>query len=110
MKRNYWLDNGTGGPMHGKYFEDYHIALELADDVGAMVRTGPDQASFYHLISEAKQMRDNHPDWRYGQCMFNALYLIAPDIANIVRTTKAYPFHDDTRINAMIQRFFKERG
>lgn len=110
-KKNYWLDRGDGnGPMYGKYFEDFHIAGQLAYDVGATLRTGPDLVSFLDVRSKANEMMDKHPEWRYGQCMFNALHYMAPDIADIVRATKDDPFHDDTKIEAMFKRFFKERG
>lgn len=35
---------------------------------------------------------------RFGQACFNALYEIAPEIANEIRTTGADPFYDDTRV------------
>lgn len=111
LKRNYWLDKGDDkGPMYAAYFQSYPVAEALAVEVGAEVRTGPDLVSFNQLIMKALNIQDLYPAWSYGQCMYNALDRLAPDIANRVWHTEADPTLDDTRINAMVQRFFKERG
>jgi len=39
------------------------------------------------------KMMVTHPDWRFGQCYFNALWKILPDEANEIRGTKLDCFH-----------------
>jgi hypothetical protein len=48
------------------------------------------------------QFATNHPDWRMGQCVFNALHRIRPDIADkYVRATACDPFYQDHKITDM---------
>ncbi len=44
----------------------------------------------------AYTMRAEHPGWREGQCFFNALHTLRPDLANKIRGTRMDPFHDTT--------------
>ena len=41
-----------------------------------------------------------HPEWRRGQALFNALYELHPHAADRLRATPADPFYDDQRIPA----------
>jgi hypothetical protein len=36
-----------------------------------------------------------NPHWRRGQCAFNALYMVAPALANSLRAGPLDPYHDD---------------
>lgn len=110
MKKNYWIDLGEGHPAHGKYFENYDVASELADDVGGLIRTGPDIATFVALSNKAHYYQRTYPSWRWGRCWFNAICAIAPDIAEIIRgDPKADPFHIDDNIDAAVKVYLRER-
>jgi hypothetical protein len=39
--------------------------------------------------------KERYPNWRKGQCAFNAFYHLFPDKANVIRGTKHDPFHKD---------------
>jgi hypothetical protein len=39
--------------------------------------------------------QEKYPNWRLGQCFFNSLYEIKPELANILRGTSYDPFHMD---------------
>jgi hypothetical protein len=42
-----------------------------------------------------------HPEQRHGQAAFNALYEVAPEVANEIRgSTSCDPFHRDDRMGA----------
>jgi hypothetical protein len=59
-------------------------AVEYKDDIIAISKLTDEYRSMY--------------DWRRGQCLFNALYALYPDIANQIRGTDVDPFHRDERI------------
>lgn len=50
------------------------------------------------LQEQANELQREHPDWRRGQALFNALHKMHPDLANQIRGTSADPFHDDSRV------------
>ena len=45
-----------------------------------------------------------HPEWRYGQTIFNALYFdhFDPEFADEIRGSDLDPFHDDGRADALL--------
>ena len=43
-----------------------------------------------------REMFDKNKDWRFGQCFFNALYTLYPEVADRIRATDLDPFHIDT--------------
>jgi hypothetical protein len=45
-------------------------------------------------------------DWRLGQAYFNALLIIWPEVAELVRATDADPFYADRMHDPKMQRFF----
>lgn len=45
----------------------------------------------------ARELVSEHPDWRWGQALFNALYTLDPVLANQIRGTAADPFNDVIR-------------
>lgn len=47
--------------------------------------------------TEAQELLRSHPDWRWGQALFNALHRIDPTLANKIRGTVADPFNDNIR-------------
>lgn len=48
----------------------------------------------------ATELQDENPTWRRGQCAFNALNRLRPELADKVRTTNADPFYRDDRVDA----------
>ena len=42
----------------------------------------------------------DHPEWRYGQSLFNALNMTFPEVAGQIRGTDADPFYIDERDDA----------
>jgi hypothetical protein len=52
---------------------------------------------FYAYVD---QLMEQHPEWRAGQTLFNALYLVRPDLSEQIRTTELDPFHVSSRIAA----------
>lgn len=44
---------------------------------------------------EYSKWRDVDSTYRYGQCMFNILYALRPDIADRIRGTNIDPFYKD---------------
>jgi hypothetical protein len=54
---------------------------------------------FEHFL----KYKDAHPEQRYGQALFNALYEVAPDLANEIRATARDPFHDQSRVAAFTE-------
>jgi hypothetical protein len=59
------------------------------------------QTYMRHVIAYSKTQRR-------GQAYFNALYDIAPEIANRIRGTEFDPFHDDSRIVPFLSQLEKE--
>lgn len=55
--------------------------------------------------TEAAELNRTHPDWRYGQSLFNALQMMDPPLAEKVRGTDADPFYrdDQNRVSAFAQ-------
>lgn len=47
--------------------------------------------------NEAHELLRDHPDWRWGQALFNALRMMDPPLAEQIRGTTADPFHDNIR-------------
>lgn len=45
-------------------------------------------------------------DWRLGQAYFNALFLIYPEVAELVRGTEADPFYVDRMNDPRMKEFF----
>lgn len=45
-------------------------------------------------------------DWRLGQAYFNALLMIYPEIAELVRGTDADPFYADSVKDPRFQKFY----
>lgn len=58
------------------------------------------------MISDKWDMIENlavylcfeHSDWRYGQAIFNALYILNPDTANLIRGTEYDCFYSNNKI------------
>lgn len=38
------------------------------------------------------------PEWRAGQCAFNSLWKVRPDLAELVSCTSRDPFYNDGRL------------
>ena len=47
-------------------------------------------------------MRSRHKNYRDGQCLFNALYLVKPNLADEIRGSPMDPFYQDNRINLLL--------
>ena len=44
-----------------------------------------------------------HPEWRWGQTLFNVLHDVRPDLANGVRGSDIDPFHRDSVASRFLQ-------
>lgn len=40
------------------------------------------------------QAHNAHPEWRYGQLLFNVVHELRPDISERLRSTSVDPFYD----------------
>lgn len=56
------------------------------------------------LNGEIADMRRCYPQWRLGQCAFNALMDLRPDVADAIRATEDDPFYDDERIPRFLKK------
>lgn len=52
------------------------------------------------LQEQASELQLEHPSWRRGQALFNALHGVDPELANRIRMSEADPYFDDAKINA----------
>ncbi len=65
--------------------------------------TAADQPSYDSALrwlaiqEQANELQLEHPDWRRGQALFNALHGVFPALAEQIRGTDADPFHDESR-------------
>lgn len=56
----------------------------------------PREMTLVKFYERVQQTAKNLPNWRVGQCLFNELYNVAPDISERIRATQADPFHSDS--------------
>lgn len=49
---------------------------------------------FFDYVEQAV---GSYPTWRPGQCLFNHLYYVRPDLADQIRATDKDPFFSDTK-------------
>jgi hypothetical protein len=56
-----------------------------------------DMLRWLAVQEQASELQREHPDWRRGQALFNALHGIDPVLADRIRGTAADPFHSDSR-------------
>jgi hypothetical protein len=47
---------------------------------------------------KARELRTQDPELRWGQAVFNACHILAPDAANERRGTTCDPFYADSRL------------
>lgn len=59
------------------------------------------------LNATIKQMKEDCPNWRYGQCCFNALHLLYPALANTIRGTSDDPFFSDSEDDELVLQFWE---
>lgn len=57
----------------------------------------------------AEGMQREYPDWRWGQSLFNALWVLYPDLAEQIRGTESDPFHSDDRVPAFTSAVMEAR-
>lgn len=57
-----------------------------------MKEVHPPYDDFVQLCGELYR---EHPEWRWGQTVFNALYRIRPELADHIRGTASDPFFED---------------
>jgi hypothetical protein len=50
-----------------------------------------------NIVSQMK-----NPDIRYGQAVFNAIELIDPEFANIIRGTEHDCYYDDEKVSVVV--------
>lgn len=51
----------------------------------------------------AARMRKDHPEYRKGQALFNALHIMHPEVAENVRSKSYDPFYKDENIEECIK-------
>jgi hypothetical protein len=60
--------------------------------------------TWVRLLKEAKEQ---YPEWRTGQAMFNTLYQLEPEVADMVRGRLGIdPFYNDNNIPAFLYEVF----
>lgn len=65
------------------------------------------------LLDQAADYQAQHPEWRPGQSLYNALTWVHPRLAKRLRGSKFDPFHIDSRIPAFllyVQRHWDDQG
>lgn len=55
------------------------------------------------VIILQSEMMNEHPKWRTGQALFNALYALFPEIGDSVRGGSVDPFHIDGNIGKCLE-------
>jgi hypothetical protein len=50
------------------------------------------------IEDEAKRIQEKFPEWRWGQTIFNVVFMHYPEVANKIRATKYDCFHVDERV------------
>lgn len=58
--------------------------------------------SINQVIDNAAKALLVNPDWRWGQCLFNALSALDYERAETIRGTVLDPFYDDSRVDAFL--------
>lgn len=53
--------------------------------------------TFEDFIVEVDAQHCKQPRWRYGQTLFNLLYLLRPDLSEQIRGTEIDPFYMENR-------------
>jgi len=51
------------------------------------------------VLEAAAEAQKQYPSWRWGQAVFNALYWLYPDEANMIRGTKQDMFYRDDKVD-----------
>ena len=63
-----------------------------------------DKPEFYDMVYITN--RKLHPEWRYGQTVFNVMYDLYPEKANKYRGSSIDPFHNDDNVDEFIDACF----
>ena len=76
-------------------------------DIATLIRTGnvvriPKATFAEYIVAAAQYFRDN--DERMGQSYFNALSVIRPDLAELIRGTDCDAFYDNDLLPAMLHK------
>jgi len=66
------------------------------------------QDQINEVLNHAKDMIRQHPEYRWGQSVFNSLCQFYPDTANAIRTTENDPYYNDGIVDQCIN-FIKEK-
>lgn len=62
----------------------------------------------YKILDTAKEYRKRHPEWRWGQSVFNAAEDLYPIEVNKLRTTEFDCYYDDQRVSVFLDELTKE--
>lgn len=64
------------------------------------------ESVFSDFVQAVGARQAAHPDWRYGQTVFNVLYYdgFDPEYANEIRGTDLDPFYNDGRADALLDK------
>lgn len=52
--------------------------------------------TYDEYLNDVDRTNTRHPEWRYGQTLFNVLHVHRPDLSEKVRGTKIDPFYKYT--------------
>ena len=55
-----------------------------------------------NILTLARVFQENHPNWRWGQCVFNATHSICPSKANLYRGGIYDCFHRDDKVDIFL--------
>lgn len=53
----------------------------------------------------AQQYANQYKNWRWGQCIFNAYYVVFPEITNTIRGTDDDCFYNDKKVPDFLKHF-----
>jgi hypothetical protein len=59
------------------------------------------------IEEEISYLTEKYPNWRKGQIVFNAAFMLDPDKANLLRGGEVDCFYDDSKIDLFLQAFKK---
>ena len=59
------------------------------------------------ITSMEQKNREQYPEWRHGQNLFNSLNMVYPEIAEGLRATDVDPFYDNTRYGKCWEQIIK---
>ena len=59
--------------------------------------------NFTAYLDACTLVQRKHPEWRWGQTLFNVLYEMRPDLSEMYRGEQLDPFYNDRIIDAFLE-------